>query len=661
MYIFLCKGRLYKFLFFLFFIYFIDFSCFAIIPSAAADGAEPDKIQITADSLNINNEENYAEFIGAVKALHKDMTIDSDRLKIYYDKKPENSGASAQGEESIKKIIAESNVTIVSEGRIANAERAEYMTKTGVLILTGKDARITNDKNSITGAKITFNRSLGNVKVVGDPSKRVKATFFADKKSSEFNILKSSKDDLNKAVVKDVSTQEPASDMAATQVAGSDVIQDKVVEEPAFDESGEPDPEQAATLKVTEESDEIEIEGLADNNNPTMLAASTVPDHEIRTAPEIEEADVIKVESLVDNNNDPTILAALTVPDHEIKTAPAVEAIGDPALISEEINIGNLKNKIGIIFIDQKEALGVNDYNIVLNDCLMKISSKKFNDIILLKLSKDNYPSVNNIFPVNGVSPLDNSDLVKDNYPSINNIFPKNEASPFDNIGLLKNNYPPVNNIFFENEASPLDDHIGLLKISREMGLNAIVIATIADIFTDNETRGILWFKNDYNVLIIKAIVDIYDTETGTKIFYENFTRKCDIDKATLERLASKKIIDNNLLTKQLQGIAKEAVARFNDALTAQHWTGFLKSTNKNNIIISSGRTTGLTPGNVLEVYNTKTIKGYQGRNFLLPADKIGLLQLTEVSPETSKAVLVAGTKIEEGCLLKPRQPVNKK
>ena len=82
---------------------------------------------------------------------------------------------------------------------------------------------------------------------------------------------------------------------------------------------------------------------------------------------------------------------------------------------------------------------------------------------------------------------------------------------------------------------------------------------------------------------------------------------------------------------------------------------------NKNNIIISSGRATGLKPGNVLEVYDTKTIKGYQGRNFLLPADKIGLLQVTEVSPETSQAVLVAGTKIEEGCLLKPRQPVNEK
>jgi lipopolysaccharide transport protein LptA len=574
--IFFCKGRLYKFLFFLFFIYVIDFSFFPIVSSAAADGAESDKIQITADNLNINNEENYAEFIGTVKAVHKDMTIDSDRLKIYYDKGPENSGTSAQGEESIKKIIAEGNVTIVSEGRIANAEKADYMTKTGVLILTGKDARITNEKNSITGGKITFNRSLGNVKVVADPQKRVKAIFFANKKSSEFNLLKSSKDDLNKAVVKDGSTKEPESDITATAtqvaVAVADVIQDEVVEEPAFDESGEPDEEQATTLEMTVESDKIEVENLADEDDGS------------------------------------TILAALTVPDHGIKIVPKLGVIGDPVLVSEEINIGDLKNKIGIIFIDQKEEFGVSDYNTLLNDYLMKLSIKEFDDIIFLKLNQDTYSSANNNFSGNEVSQFDNSS--------------------------------------------------GLLKIGREMGLNAIVIATISDISTDNETRGMLWFRDDYNVLSIKVIVDGYDTETGAKIFSENLTSKFDIDEANFKRLASEKTIDNTLLTKQLKGIAKESVARIGDILTAQCWTGFFKSMNKDNIIISSGRTTGLKLGNVLEVYDTKTIKGYQGKSFFLPDNKIGLIQVTEVGPETSQAVLVAGTTIGDGCLLKPRQPV---
>ena len=120
-------------------------------------------------------------------------------------------------------------------------------------------------------------------------------------------------------------------------------------------------------------------------------------------------------------------------------------------------------------------------------------------------------------------------------------------------------------------------------------------------------------------------------------------------------------MIDNKLLTKQLRSMAKEAVSRMDDVLTEQPWTGFVKTTDKGKIIISSGKATGLKPGNLLEVYDTKTIKGYQGRNFLLPADKIGLLQVTEVSPETSQAILVAGRKIEDDCLLKPSQPDDEK
>jgi lipopolysaccharide export system protein LptA len=570
-----CKGRLYKFLFFLFFIYAIGFSFFCIVSSFAADEAESDKIQITADNLNINNEENYAEFIGTVKAVHKGMTIDSDRLKIYYDKGPENSGTFSQDEKSIEKIIAEGNVTIVSEDRIANADKADYVTKTGVLVLTGEDARITNGKNSITGGKIIFNRFLGNVKVVADPQKRVKAIFFANTKSSEFNLLESGKDDLNKAVVKDGSTKELESGINATvtQVAVADVIQDEVMEEAVFDESGEPDAGQATKIDVTGESDKIEVEDLADEHDGS------------------------------------TMVAALTVPGHGIKKVPKLRAIENPVLVYEEIDIGELKNKIGIIFTDQQDELGVGNYNTLLNDYIMNLSIEEFDDIIFLKLNQDTYSSANNNFSGNELSQ-------------------------------------------FANNSS------GLLKIGRDMGLNAIVIGTISDIFTENETRGILWFRDNYNLLTIKVIIDGYDTETGAKIFSENLTSKFDIGEADFKRFASEKTIDNTLLAKQLRGIAEKFVARIGDILTAQRWTGFFKSINKDNLIISSGRTTGLKPGNVLEVYDTKIIKGYQGKSFFLPDNKIGLVQVTEVGPDTSQAVLVAGTAIEDGCLIKPRQTV---
>ncbi len=597
--IFFYKDRLYKVLFSLFFICIIDFSFLFAESSAAVGAAEADKIQVSADSLDINNEDNYAEFIGSVKAVHKDMTIDSDRLKVYYDKKSENSGASAQDEGSIKKIIAEGNVIIVSDGRTANSQKAVYMTKNGMLILTGKDARITNEQNYITGSKIIFNRSSGNVKVFGKPDRRVKAIFFTKNQSSEFNILKSNKDDLNKTVVKDTSITEAGSDTTAKQAAVADMISDGTPEEPALEnaeyetlkkptEVDKSDPQQAAELKVTEDSDKVEVEDLEnESNNPAILAALTAPDSGIKSSPQVS----------------PELLP-------EVLPEVFRGEIGEPVLVSEAVATEDLKNKIGVVFVEQKERIGGNDYNTVLNDYLIKSANGKFDDIMFLKLRKDKYPEFNDVFFNNRLSLFNNTDI---------------------------------------------------LKQSRKLGLNAIAIATIADIFTDKERKGILWFRNDYNMLTIRIVVDVYDTETGSKIFYESFTRTIDIDEAALEKLNSEKIIDNDLLTKQLRSMAKEAVSKLGDVLTDQPWTGFVKATGKGKVIISSGKATGLKPGNLLEVYDTKIIKGYQGIDYSLPDNKIGIIQVTEVSPETSQAVLVAGTKIEDGCLLKPSWPDDEK
>ncbi|MCD6185033.1 MAG: hypothetical protein J7K84_04480 [Deltaproteobacteria bacterium] len=579
------KDLFYKFVFSLFFICIINFSCVEIISAATDDRAGTDKIQVTADTLNVNNEENYAEFIGDVTAIHKDMTIDSDRLQIYYDKTSENNKASAENERSIKKIIAEGAVTIVSEGRIANSEKAEYMIKTGVLVLTGKNASITSNKNSITGDRITFHRSLGNVKVAGDPVNRVRAIFFANKKSSEFNILKSDKADSDMISIKKNSEVKTKSEMETPQAVIAEVVQDQVPEKPVIQEVSAPivknehnELECKQTLQLTEEKNDLEVEDLANENNNSIQ------------------------------------LAALTLPDEEKKLA-TIEIPEEPILVAEEVAAGNLMTKIGIIFVDQKKSFGGNDYNLVLNNYLARFSTEECKGITFLKLSKNDYPN---------------------NYPSINNIQSIMATDdPFDNINLL--------------------------KTSRDLGLNAIVMATISDIFTEKETSGILWFRDNHDVMIVRVMVEVYDTESGAKIFDESFMRKTDIDEAASKIFAAEKKVDQVVLSKLLKKITTEAADKFSDVLTAQHWTGFLKSTDKENIIISSGRNTGLKPGNLLEVYDTKTIKGYHDSKFIIIGNKVGMIQITKVSPDTSQAVLVAGTEIRKGNFLKPKQPVIKR
>jgi len=578
------KDQFYKFVFFLFFICIINFTCCENIFATTGDSAGTDKIQVTADSLKVNNEENYAEFIGDVVAVHKDMTIASDRLQIYYDKTSENNKTSVQGEESIKKIIAEGNVTIVSDGRIANSEKAEYMTKTGMLVLTGKNASITSNKNSITGDRIIFNRSLGSVKISGNPVNRVKAIFFANKKSSEFNILKSDKADSEMIPVKKNSEVKTESETGRATEVVAEVVQDELPEKPAFQE--------VYTPIVKNEHNETECK------QPPELT---------------EEKNGPKVENLADEDNHSIQLVDLTVPDEKKKLILS-EIPEAPGLVAEEVAAGNLMTKIGIVFVDQKKLFGGNDYNLLLNNYLAQFSTEECKGITFLKLSKNDYPN---------------------EYSLVNNLQSITANDPFNNTSLL--------------------------KTSRDLGLNAIVMATVCDIFAEKETGGILWFRGDRDVMMLRVVVEVYDTESGAKIFDESFMRKTGIDEAASKKIISEKKIDQAVLVKVLKEITKEAADKFSDVLTAQHWTGFLKSTDKENIIISSGRNTGLKPGNLLEVYDTKTIKGYNDSKFIIIGNKTGMLQITEVSPDTSQAVLVAGTEIREGNLLKPKQPVSKK
>ena len=553
------KKRFYKFAFSLFLVCIINLTCFKIISAATGNGAKTDKIQVTADSLNVNNEENYAEFIGDVMAVHKEMTISSDRLQIYYEKKSESNKTSAQDEESIKEIIAEGNVAIVSEGRIANSEKAKYMTKTGVLVLTGKNAKITSNKNSITGDKIIFNRSLGSVNVTGDPANRVKAIFFANKKSSEFNILKNDKSDSEIISTKENFEVVQKNEIETTHETVAEVVEDKIDKK---------------ALKSTEYKNDLDVEALADDDS-IQLAALTIPDKENK------------------------------------KPAASLSKIPEkPILVAEEVATGELLTKIGIILVDQKKSFRGNNYNPVLNNYLAKFSAEECKGIIFSKLSKNDYPSVNNIPSI----------MVND---------------PFNNTNLL--------------------------KTSRNFGLNAIVMANVCDIFTKKETSGILWFRDKHDVMMLRVAVKVYDTESGAKIFDESFIRKTDIDEAASKKIISEKKVDQMVLAKILKDITKEAADKLSDVLTAQHWTGFLKSTDKEKIIISSGRNTGLKPGNLLEVYDTKTIKGYKDSKFIIIGNKTGMIQITEVSPDTSQAILVAGAKIRKGDLLKPKQPVGKK
>ena len=144
--------------------------------------ATDQKIHITADKLISDNHADYAEFIGNVKATQENTVIRSDRLKIFFKTNAGHKDTPAIGEESITKIVADGNVKINFDNRVAVTRQAVYNTQTGVLVLAGNNSRIVSGDNSISGEKITIYRDTGRINVESGGEKRVEAVFYSGKK-----------------------------------------------------------------------------------------------------------------------------------------------------------------------------------------------------------------------------------------------------------------------------------------------------------------------------------------------------------------------------------------------------------------------------------------------------------------------------------------------
>jgi lipopolysaccharide export system protein LptA len=141
-------------------------------------------IQITADRLESNAEQKYAEFIGNVKASQGNFKINSDTLRIYYSGDLINRDKQATNENLLNKIIAKGNVEILSDQYAAKTDEAQYDVKTMTIVLAGENSTVTSGQNSISGSKIILYRADGRVKVEGGKN-RVNAVFFSKGKVTD--------------------------------------------------------------------------------------------------------------------------------------------------------------------------------------------------------------------------------------------------------------------------------------------------------------------------------------------------------------------------------------------------------------------------------------------------------------------------------------------
>jgi len=113
-------------------------------PYAAAQEKEKrEPIVVTSDRMEADELGNTVTFTGGVTLKKENMTLTSDHLVVYYD----------TVDKGVREIVAQGNVVVRQEGRVALANKAVYHSKEEKIVLTG-EPRIIENENQLGGERI---------------------------------------------------------------------------------------------------------------------------------------------------------------------------------------------------------------------------------------------------------------------------------------------------------------------------------------------------------------------------------------------------------------------------------------------------------------------------------------------------------------------------
>ncbi len=122
--------------------------------SVNADPTLP--VEVTSETLNVNQEDGSAEFIGDVIVIQGEMRLTADRVLVIYNEE----------RSAIERMEATDNVVLVSPPDAAEGDWAEYTIDSGVIEMKG-NVLLTQGPSIISGDEMIANLTMGTATMSG--------------------------------------------------------------------------------------------------------------------------------------------------------------------------------------------------------------------------------------------------------------------------------------------------------------------------------------------------------------------------------------------------------------------------------------------------------------------------------------------------------------
>jgi lipopolysaccharide export system protein LptA len=113
-------------------------------------------VEVTADSLSIDQANGSAVFDGNVMIVQGDLRLTAGRVEVIY-------GADTS---EIARLLASEGVTFVTADEAAEAQQADYDIASGLLVMTG-DVLLTQGPSAISAGQMTINVTDGTATMEG--------------------------------------------------------------------------------------------------------------------------------------------------------------------------------------------------------------------------------------------------------------------------------------------------------------------------------------------------------------------------------------------------------------------------------------------------------------------------------------------------------------